>query len=74
MDLASRPNDPAVEELARAIYAMFPRCMRCGELIASYEEADIRILTQRVVHREPCSMPNGVAPANDGAGGAGPAN
>lgn len=58
MDLASRPNDPAVEELARAIYTMFPRCMRCGEAIASYEEADIRILTQRVVHREPCSAPD----------------
>lgn len=56
MDLASRPNDPAVEELARAIYAMFPRCMRCGQPIATYDDADIRILTQRVVHREPCSV------------------
>jgi len=62
MDLASRHNDPAVEELARAIYAMFPRCMRCGELIASYDEADIRILTQRVVHREACAAPTGIAP------------
>lgn len=54
MDIAARPNDPDVEEMARSIYTMFPRCMRCGEAIASYEEADVRVLTHRVVHKGPC--------------------
>jgi hypothetical protein len=55
MDIASRPDDPAVEEMARSIFALFPRCMRCGEAIARYEDADIRILTHRVVHRHKCT-------------------
>jgi hypothetical protein len=55
MDIAARPNDPAVEEMARSIYALFPRCMRCGEPIATYEEADVRVLTHRVVHKVKCA-------------------
>ena len=55
MDIASRPHDPAVEEMARSIYALFPRCMRCGDPIARYEDADIRILSHRVVHRGACA-------------------
>ena len=55
MDIASRPHDPSVEEMARSIYALFPRCMRCGEPIARYEDADIRILSHRVVHRGACA-------------------
>jgi hypothetical protein len=55
MDIAARHDDPAVEELARSIYSMFPRCMRCGEAIARYEDADVRILTHRVVHRGRCA-------------------
>lgn len=55
MDIASRPDDPAVEELARSIFALFPRCMRCGEPIARYEDADVRILSHRVVHRRRCA-------------------
>jgi hypothetical protein len=55
VDIRSRPTDPAVEQLARSIYAMFPKCMRCGEPIATYEEADVRILSHRVVHREKCA-------------------
>jgi len=54
MDIAARPNDPAVEEMARSIFTMFPRCMRCGEVIGSYEEADVRVLTHRVVHKTVC--------------------
>ena len=46
---------PAVDEMARAIYALFPRCMRCGEPIARYEDADVRILSHRVVHRGACA-------------------
>jgi len=55
MDIAARHDDPAVEELARSIYSMFPRCMRCGEAIARYEDADVRILSHRVVHRGHCA-------------------
>jgi hypothetical protein len=55
MDIAARHDDPAIEELARAIYALFPRCMRCGIEIQRYEDADVRILTNRVVHRGPCA-------------------
>jgi len=55
MDITSRPDDPAIEELARSIYTLFPRCMRCGETIARYEDADIRILSHRVVHRGRCA-------------------
>lgn len=54
MDIAARSDDPAVDEMARSIFALFPRCMRCGELIARYEDADVRILSHRVVHRQPC--------------------
>jgi hypothetical protein len=54
MDIAARYDDPAVEELARSIYTMFPRCMKCGELIAAFEDADVRVLTNRVVHRRRC--------------------
>jgi len=55
MDIRSRPTDPAVEELARSIYAMFPKCMRCGEAIERFEDADIRVLSHRVVHRGACA-------------------
>lgn len=55
MDIAGRPDDPAIEEMARSIYTMFPHCMRCGEPIARYEDADVRILSHRVVHRLRCA-------------------
>jgi hypothetical protein len=55
MDIASRPDDPAIEEMARSIYALFPRCMRCGEPITRFEDADVRILSHRVVHRGRCA-------------------
>jgi len=55
MDIAARHDDPAVEALARSIYTMFPRCMRCGVAIARYEDADVRILSHRVVHRGKCA-------------------
>lgn len=55
MDIAARPDDPAVEEMARSIYTMFPRCMRCGEPIDRYEDADVRVLSHRVVHRGACA-------------------
>lgn len=64
MDIAARPDDPAVEEMARSIYTMFPRCMRCGEPIARYEDADVRVLSHRVVHRGACAAED----AQDGSG------
>lgn len=59
MDIRSRPADPAVEDLARSIYAMFPNCMRCGKAIDTYEAADVRILSHRVVHRGECARLEG---------------
>ncbi len=55
MDIRSRPDDPAVEQLAKQIFAMFPKCMKCGEPITSFDEADVRILSHRVVHKAPCN-------------------
>ena len=55
MDISARHDDPAVEEMARSIYAMFFKCMRCGDAIARYEDADVRILTHRVVHKGKCA-------------------
>lgn len=55
MDIAARHDDPAIDEMARSIYTMFPKCMRCGETIARYEDADVRILTHRVVHKGKCA-------------------
>ena len=55
MDIAARHDDPAIDEMARSIYTMFPRCMRCGEPIPRYEDADVRILTHRVIHRGKCA-------------------
>lgn len=54
MDIAARYDDPAIEELARSIFALFPRCMKCGEVIARFEDADVRVLTNRVVHNVDC--------------------
>ena len=54
MDIRSRPDDPQVEQLARQIFTMFPKCVKCGQDIATYEEADVRVLSHRVVHKKPC--------------------
>lgn len=51
MDIRARPNDPAVVELARSIHAMFPSCVACGAVIERFEDADVRVLSHRVVHR-----------------------
>jgi hypothetical protein len=54
VDIRSRPADPAVEQLARQIFAMFPKCMKCGRVIETFEDADIRVLSHRVVHKGMC--------------------
>jgi hypothetical protein len=55
MRLFSRRGDPILDVIARDTFALFPRCHRCGQRIERFEEADVRVLVLRVVHREPCS-------------------
>jgi hypothetical protein len=43
-----------LDALAREVFALFPRCVRCGERIARYEDADVRIFGRRVTHRGAC--------------------
>lgn len=57
MALSGRSNDPKLDELARDVFTMFPQCHRCGQTIASFEEADVRVHVQRVVHRAACPEP-----------------
>jgi len=57
MNIAAKRDDPVVEQLARSIYTLFPRCLLCGGPIARFEDADVRILTNRVVHKGPCPAP-----------------
>jgi hypothetical protein len=54
MPISGRYNDPLVEQAARDMFALFPDCHRCGARIERFEDADVRILVQRVVHRGPC--------------------
>lgn len=54
MSISAHHNDPVLETLARGVYALFPRCVRCGWLVDRYEDADVQILKNRVVHRERC--------------------
>jgi hypothetical protein len=61
-----RYDDPILETIARSIHLFFPRCVRCGEPIESFDDADIRILSNRVVHRAQC----GVRDAGRGMGDA----
>jgi hypothetical protein len=39
---------------------MFPNCHRCGQTIARFEDADVRVHAQRVVHRGSCPSPPSV--------------
>lgn len=54
MPLSGRANDPKLEQLARDIFAMFPQCYLCGQAIERFEDADVRVHLQRVIHRERC--------------------
>ena len=60
MALSGRANDPKLEQLARDVFAMFPQCHRCGQTIARFEDADVRVHVQRVVHRGHCPPPPSV--------------
>jgi hypothetical protein len=57
MALSGRPDDPILEQIARDTFALFPRCHRCGRVVERFEDADVRILVQRVVHRGICPPP-----------------
>jgi hypothetical protein len=57
---SGRANDPKLEQLARDVFAMFPNCHRCGQIIARFEDADVRVHAQRVVHRDECPPPASV--------------
>jgi len=60
MALSGRADDPKLEQMARDVFAMFPQCHRCGQTIASFEEADVRVHVQRAVHRGRCPTPPSV--------------
>jgi hypothetical protein len=55
--LSGRSDDPKLEQLARDVFAMFPLCHRCGQTIERFEDADVRVHVQRVVHRGHCPPP-----------------
>ena len=57
MRLFSRHGDPILDLIARDTFALFPRCHRCGQGIERFEEADVRVLVLRVVHRGACPPP-----------------
>ncbi|MEO8562075.1 MAG: hypothetical protein ABI601_08380 [bacterium] len=57
MPLSGRANDPKLEQLARDVFAMFPQCHRCGHTVVRFEDADVRVHVQRVVHRGQCPAP-----------------
>ena len=54
MPLSGRPNDPILEQIARDTFTLFPFCHLCGQRIARFEDADVRVHVQRVVHRGAC--------------------
>lgn len=43
-----------LDALAREVYELFPRCVRCGARVERYEEAEVRIFGRRVTHRGEC--------------------
>jgi hypothetical protein len=57
MPLFSRRGDPMLDQIARDTFALFPNCHRCGGRIERLEDADVRVLVQRVVHRGDCPLP-----------------
>jgi len=52
-----RYDDPILDTIARSIHTFFPRCIKCGQPIEQFEDADVRILTNRIVHRKACPIP-----------------
>ncbi len=69
MQISGRRDDPLLEQLARDTFALFPHCHRCGRRIERFEDADIRVLVHRVVHRGRC--PDDTAVGGDPTSGDG---
>ena len=57
MPLSGRHDDPILEQIARDTFALFPHCHRCGLRIEKFEDADVRVHVQRIVHRSECPEP-----------------
>src|ERR1700738_4439880 len=64
MPISGRYNDPLVEQAARDMFALFPPRHRCGARIQRFEDADVRILVQRVVHRGRCPIAPAAEPGS----------
>ena len=47
MPLFSRRGDPMLDQIARDTFALFPNCHRCGQRVARFEDADVRVLEPR---------------------------
>ena len=58
MPLSSRHDNPILDQIARDTFALFPHCHRCGIRIECFEDADVRVHVQRVVHRGDCPAPH----------------
>lgn len=56
LPLSAHADDPILDTIARSIFTLFPRCMKCGARIERYEDAEVRILANRVVHRGACPV------------------
>ena len=54
MPISGRHDDPILDQLARDTFALFPHCHRCGQRIEHFEDADVRVHVQRVIHRTAC--------------------
>jgi hypothetical protein len=75
MPLFSRRGDPMLDQIARDTFALFPNCHRCGQRVARFEDADVRVLVQRIVHRGPCPVASAPDDAfDDGSATTGPGN
>ena len=54
MPLFSRHGDPMLDQIARDTFALFPHCHRCGQKIERFEDADVMVHVQRIVHHGAC--------------------
>jgi hypothetical protein len=54
MPLSGRYDDPILEQIARDTFALFPHCYHCGQRIERFEDADVWVHIQRVIHRGAC--------------------
>ena len=68
--LSAHHDDPALETLARELYALFPSCVRCSRPIDRFEDAAVLVHLHRLAHHG-CVAP--AASARDAAGEIGPA-